>query len=240
MGAATYEQYVETFATACDLELITFDQYPVYQTGVEDSWYKSLDVVRDVSRRHNIPFWAFLLCCREQLRADPTLENIRLQGNIDIAYGAQCIQYFVWKATTGTDYAPIMENGEYKPVYYDCKEYNREMHNREFVFAGGDVWKVRHAGIGSYSHGEYLTPEDYPQAVADMTFGGDALISFVSNGGNEYIAVCNKSWEEKLPVDVTFAQNVLTIDREGEFALHAPGSKSFVIDEGDMLIIKWK
>ena len=240
MGAATYEQYVETFATVCNLEFITFDQYPVFTWGVEGSWYKSLDVVSSIARSHGIPFWAFLLCCREQQRAVPTLENIRLQGNIDIAYGAQCIQYFVWKNTTGTDYAPIMDNGEYKPVYYDCKEYNREMHNREFVFAGSDVWKIRHAGLGSYRHGIYLSPADYPEAISDIAIDGDALVSFVANNGSEYVAVCNKTWQEKLPVNITFAKSVFTIDREGAFAEHLPGAEPFVIDEGDMLVIKWK
>ncbi len=111
MGAATYDQYVEFFATYCNLEFITFDQYPVYNRGVEDCWYYSLDVVSSTAKRHGIPFWAFLLSCEEHSRAFPSLENIRLQGNMNLAYGAQCNQYFVWMATTGTDYAPIVRNG---------------------------------------------------------------------------------------------------------------------------------
>lgn len=240
LGALTYEDYVEFFATICNLEFITFDQYPVYEWGVEDNWFHSLDVVSSTAKRHNIPFWAFLLCCEEQLRAFPTLENIRLQGNIDIAYGAQCIQYFVWKNTSGTDYAPVMSNGEYKPVYYDCKEYNREMHNREFVFAGSYVHKVRHIGLNYYLHGECLTDTDLPEAISEITADGSALVSFVGNAGNEYVVICNKSWEEKLPVTVNFTREVYTIDREGEFAQHQPGTAGFTIDEGDMLVVKYR
>ena len=238
MGATTYEQYVECFATVCDLELITFDQYPIWSWGVEDGWYHSLNVISSTAKRHGIPFWSFILSCEEWYRAFPSVENIRLQGNINLAYGSQCNQYFVWRNTSGTNYAPLMSNGEYKPVYDDCKEYNREMHNREFVFAKSDVHKVRHIGNNYYLHGDCLTKDDLPEAISDISTDGCSLVSFVGNSGNEYVVICNKSWEEKLPVEVTFTREVYTIDREGEFALQQPGTASFLIDEGDMLVIK--
>lgn len=240
MGALTYESYVEYYAQTCALTFITFDQYPLWKQGIEDSWYKSLNVVYDVSHRHGIPFWAFIQSCREYSRVDPTLETIRLQGNINLAYGAQCNQYFVWKATSGTDYAPIMDDGTYKAVYDDCKEYDRELHNREFVFARSNVHKVRHTGYNYYLHGECLLKEDLPEAIEDITAGGSALVSFVGNSGNEYVVICNKTYLEKLPVEVTFARTVYTVDRDGRFTEHQPGKAGFTIDEGDMLVIKWR
>lgn len=54
------------------------------------------------------------------------------------------------------------------------------------------------------------------------------------------MVICNKSWQEKLPVDVTFTRNVYTIDRDGVFAVQQPGKSTFTIDEGDMLVIKWR
>ena len=240
MGAATYEEYVECFASVCDLEFITFDQYPLYVYGIEDCWYRSLNTVYDTAKRHGIPFWAFIQSCWEGGRVDPTLETIRLQGNMNLTYGAQCNQFFVWRATSGTNYAPIISNGEYKPVYDDCKEYNREMHNREFVFAGCDVHMVRHTGFNYYLHGQCLASEDLPEAISDITTYDSSAISFIGNSGNEYVVICNKAYDAKLPVSVTFTRDVYTIDREGEFALQTPGTKQFTIDEGDMLVIKWK
>lgn len=238
MAADTYEEYVEYFATTCDLELLTFDQYPVYESGVEHEWYHALEVVSSAARRHGIPFWAFLLCCREWYRAFPSLENMRLQGNMDLMYGAQCIQFFVWKATSGTDYAPILNDGTYKPVYYECKEYNRELHNREFIFAGSSVFKVRHIGHDYYLHGTHLDKSDLPEAIADITADGSVLVSFTGNAGNEYVLVCNKSWQEKRRVDIDFTREVYTIDREGVFSGHQPGRTSFTIDEGDFIAVK--
>lgn len=240
MGANSYEEYVEHFASVCDLEFITFDQYPVRLEGVENSWYHSLNVVRDAARRHGVPFWAFLLCSRLQGREDPTLENIRMQGNVNLAYGAQCNQFFVWKCLSDSDYAPIMGDGTYKPVYYDIQKYNHEVHSREFVFARGDVYKLRHIGHDYYLHGTYPETSDLPDAISGISTDGSAVVSFIRNSGNEYVVLCNKSWQEKISVYIGFTRAVYTIDREGEFSEQPPGETRFIIDEGDMLVIKWR
>ena len=253
MGAVTYEEYVNYFARICQLSFITFDQYPIFTWGVEDCWYNSLNIVYDVCHRYGIPFWAFIQSCREGGRVDPTLETMRLQGNINVAYGAQCNQYFVWVNTSGTGYAPFVANGyrlpdgtwvnpepHYTQAYEDCKAYDRELHNREFVFACGNVYKVRHTGRNYYLHGACLTKEDLPEAISDITTYGSSLVSFVGKSGNEYVVICNKTYLEKLPVEVEFTREVYTIDRDGAFTQQSPGKTSFTLDEGDMLIIKWR
>ena len=207
---------------------------------LEDSWYHSLNVIYDTAKRHNIPFWAFIQSCREYTRVDPTLETIRLQGNINLAYGAQCNQYFVWKATSGTDYAPIMNDGTYKPVYDDVKEYNRELRNREFVFSGCSVNAVRHLGTNYSIHGLGLDVALLPEAVSGIATDSSALVSFIENSGNEYVVICNKDYKTKLSAKVTFTREVYTIDREGAFTLQQPGETLFTIDEGDMLVVKWR
>ena len=240
MMALTYEDYVEYYATVCNLKFITFDHYPIFKSGVEHAWYRSLNVIYDTAKRHGIPFWAFAQSCREESRVDPTVETMRLQCNVNLAYGAQCNQFFVWKATSGTDYAPIMEDGSYTQAYDDCKTYLHEMHNRDFVFAGCDVRAVRHIGIDYYLHGTCLAATDYPDAISDISSPGSALVSFIGNNGNEYVVICNKAWNAKLPVNVTFTRDVYMIDRDGVFTAYQPGEASFTIDEGDMIVIKWK
>ena len=240
MGAVTYEAYVDYFARVCELEFITFDQYPVWLTGVEDGWYHSLDVVSSTAKKYGVPFWAFLLSSRLERREDPTLENMRLQGNINLAYGAQCNQFFVWKCLSDSNYAPIMPDGTYKEVYYDIKEYTREMRNREYVFAGGAVFNLRHIGSDYYLHGKHLDKSDLPEAIGNITADGSAVVSFIGNSGSEYVVICNKSWQEQLSVEIDFTRVVYTIDREGEFTEQQPGKTSFTIDEGDMMVIKLK
>lgn len=240
MGALTYEDYVEFFASVCDLQFITFDQYPIWKTGVEDSWYRSLNVIYDTAKRHGIPFWAFIQTCREYSRVDPSVETIRLQGNVNLAYGAQCNQLFVWKATSGTNYAPILQDGTWTQAYEDCKTYCTEIHNREYVFVDCDVRSVRHTGFDYYRHGTCLTAADYPEAISDISVEGSSLVSFIGNNGNEYVTICNKSYETKISAKVTFTRDVYTIDRNGVFTLQQPGEHEFTLDEADMLVIKWR
>ena len=50
----------------------------------------------------------------------------------------------------------------------------------------------------------------------------------------------NSSCTQKCTATVEFNSPVYTIDRNGEFAEHQPGKEKFVMDEGDMLVIKYR
>ena len=245
LGCATYEEYVERYAASCNPEFISFDQYPVYQEGITPTWHRSLKVVSDVARRRGVPFWGFLASCWIDLeentvkRARPTLENIRLQGNTVVAFGAQVLQYFVWRVYGGTSYAPLMRGGIYTQAYDDCSSYSTELQARSWIFAGGRVEKLRCSPLGS-SCLEPLTQDDLPQQIEQLFCGGDVTYSFVTNAGNEYLAIVNNSWQDKQTVEIEFSEMVYIIDRGGEFTEQPCGAASLTIDEGDMLVIKTK
>ena len=247
-----YRELVEAYTTRCKLKFITFDQYPVWITGVELSWRTSLNIIRDISRQHGIPFWAFTLCCREWQREDPTLENIRLQCNTNLAYGAQVNQYFVYHNTSGTNYAPLLSGWardasgnyvEYPTTYtsaYDyCKAYNTEMHNRGYVFAGSDVYKVCYT-FASAPGDVALVKSDLPPQISDFKTSDQMLVSFVENKGNQYLVAVNQSWQSPVTVDVSFTEMVYIIDHDGLFTEMQPGEARLTVEAGDMLVIKWK
>ena len=238
-GTETYEEYVERFATDCNLEFITFDQYPVYQGYIDRTWYMTLVTVSQTAARHNIPFWAFTLCCREQGRADPTLENIRLQCNTNLAFGAQVNQFFVYRATSGTNFAPIMSNGTYTAAYDYCKAYNQEMHNRGYVFADCNVKAVRNTYIVE-NWLERLSLNDLPPQIKSIYTSRQTLVSLVENKGNEYIAIVNSLWNQPQTVKVEVEDMIYSIDHDGVFAELQPGVAEFQIEGGDMIVLKVK
>ncbi len=239
-GVKDYEDYVEILVSELDLKFITFDQYPVYEGYLDPSWPRTWDIIFNTAKRHIIPVWAFTLCCCEWFREDPTLENIRLQCNINLAYGAQVNQFFVYRATSGTAFAPLMNDGSYTAAYDYCKDYCREMHNRGFVFADCNVRQLRkHCFYGTYVTD--FSDADLPPQIKALQIDGDAVVSFIENKGNEYVVVVNGSWQNHCTIDAEFAGIVYSIDHDGVFTEHQGGSKaSFDLEGGDMMVFKYR
>lgn len=254
LGTEDYFEYVERLVTELDLKFITFDQYPVFVSGIDKSWSRSLAAMYESSRRHNIPFWAFTLCCREHSRVDPTVENIRLQCNTNLAYGAQVNQFFVYRATSGTNFAPlvytrnadgsyVVVDGHLVPGYtaaYDyCKTYCTEMHNRGYVFSGCNVTKVRKCQVVD-AWNEHISVTDLPPQIKSIFTSRESVISFVENKGNEYLVVVNSlyNWTQEIAIELN--DMVYMIDHDGIFHELQPGVSRFSLEGGDMLVFKYR
>ncbi|MBO4417543.1 MAG: hypothetical protein J5801_05445 [Bacteroidales bacterium] len=243
LGTDFYRDYVDTYARDCGLSVLSYDCYPTMDYGVINWWYMCNEAVLATCRKYGIPFWGFAATCwidREgpnNMHAKPTLENVRLTVNTHLAYGAKAMQYFTIRDFGGTSWSPIM--GEAWTDAYDLlKEANLEMKNREAVFAGGEVVKTRFTHLTPFACLPLLK-EDLPAAIASLDTDLTALVSFVENGANRYIVVVNSSWTRKCNASVEFAAACSTIDRNGVVSQWSKGKTAFVIDEGDMLVIKY-
>ena len=219
---------------------------PDYPDGIVQYFYKCLEIVSSLTKQYGIPFWAFAASCwidetkqGGHLFAKPSVENLRLQVYTDLAYGAQVIEYFTIMQYGGTEFSPIMADGSWSGAYDILKTFNLEMQNRGFVFDGCSMKKVRHTNIMP-SWGEQLSDADLPDAIETLSTNQNALVSLLTNRGNEYVTVANKSLTDKMTLDVIFNDMVYTIDHDGVFAEQQPGLARFTLDEGDMLVIKYR
>ncbi len=251
MGARNYQEYIEKYIRDCKLKFLSYDFYPcrpeddpVYFDGIQSSWWECNEIVADLTKRYGIPWWGFAASCwidREQhLFAKPTVENLRLQVYCNLSYGAQVIQYFVILQYGGTDFAPIMVDGSWNEEAYGIlKDFNTELHRRGWMFDGSSMEKVRHTNAAP-AWTTRFTNADLPPEIASLSTNQDALVGFIDNLGNKYITVVNKSLKEKMTLDVIFNDMVYAIARDGIFCEQKPGPASFTVDEGDMLVIKYK
>ena len=249
LGVQNYQDYIEAFIRDCGVKFISYDMYPcrpdedpTYSDRLVPYWWKCNEIVASLTKQYGIPWWGFAASCwidREQhLFAKPTLENLRLQVYSNLAYGAQVIQYFTILQYGGTDYAPLMVDGTWSPAYDTLKEFNSELHRRGWVFDGCAMEKVRHTNLIPYWT-ERLSQADLPHEITSISTDQNALVAFISNRGNKYVTVANKSLKEKMTLDVIFGDMVYTIARDGIFTEQQPGPAQFIVDEGDMLVIKY-
>jgi hypothetical protein len=250
MGVATYYEYVEAFIRDCGVKFLSYDMYPCrpegdpdYPDGIVNYWWKCNEIVADLTKQYGIPWWSFAASCwinkEQHIFAKPTLENLRLQVYTNLAYGAQVIQYFVILQSSGTDYAPLMVDGSWTTAYDTLKEFNTELHRRGWVFDGCRMEKVRHTNAAPTWTTRFKNA-DLPSEIGSLSTDQEALVGFLDNKGNKYLTVANKSLKEKMRLDVVFNDMVYTIARDGIFVEQPSGPAQFTLDEGDMLVIKYR
>ncbi|MBR3743737.1 MAG: beta-galactosidase [Bacteroidales bacterium] len=244
LGTDYYTDYVRKMVEGTKMDIVSYDHYPVLIDGsVMNEWYRCLEANYQVGKENNIPVWLFVASCgmdyERPARQLPTMENLRLQVYTDLAYGAPVVQYFVYRSYSPLCVAPITHDGKYTYLYDLVKDFNAEVHRRGFVFAGGTVPKVRFTHLTPY----YCLPlisDDMPAEIPFVDTDKTALVSFVENGDNRYLVLVNSSCTEKFTAEVEFASMVYTIDRDGLFTEHQPGREKFVVDKGDILVIKYR
>ena len=246
LGASSYDQYVEVFASMMHLKQLSFDMYPALANGyMQSDWHYCLRTVSNAAKRYGKPFWAFAASCwinKEAVlieRAKPTVENILLQVYTDLAYGAQAIQYFTIQDYSGTDFAPIMRDGTWTEAYDILKEANLRMQKRAFIFKGGDVRHVRRIGAVA-TLDDILTPDDLPEGIDDIVAPVSATVSFIENDGNEYIVIINDLLVVDQQIAIYLNKPVYYIDSDANFTLYEAGAYGFLIPKGGMLAFKYR
>ena len=245
LGTDFYADYVERYAAECNLQLLSYDCYPAMAYGLLNWWYMCNEAVLATCLAHNIPFWAFAATCwidRESphnMHEKPSLENVRLQINTNLAYGAQVMQYFTIRDFGGTSWAPIMGDGRWTDAYDVLKAANLEMKCRQDIFAGCNVVKTRFTGPTPFAC-RPLVAADLPEAIASLESDRTALVSFIENGDARYVAIVNSTHKSKTAVLASFTAPVSIISRTGAVSECPAGKNALVIDEGDMLVIRYK
>lgn len=233
-----YKQYLKE-TSAIGLPFISFDFYPIRDSGVRDTWYSCLEDVRQESLRTGKPFWAFALCTPHVDYPQPTIETLRLQIYSDLAYGAQAIEYFTYwtpKPTDEWDFhdAPISLNGQRTHNYALVKRMNQELRNVLPLFDGAKIQSVKHMGrIPKGTTKLSRTPVNIQKLKVSGKQG--AIISTIQKDGHLYMMVVNKDYQGDLRLNLTAKEPVRMITKHlTETAVES----NYIIKGGDMLLFK--
>ena len=242
---SSYQEHVKLFIETVHPTLLSFDNYPVLENGnVRDAWWQNLEIISQAAKDAGIPFWAFTLSTAHHPYPVATMASMRLQLYTNLAYGAQCLQYFTyWCPVPGTwDFhdAPISVNGERTAVYDLVKAMNEEIQARAGVFVGCTMKKVYHFG-GDLPVGVMPLPAELPEPLKKLDTGGKGVIvSLLENGDYQYVMLVNRSHLEGFDYNIGFTKDVGQVYPDGSI-VNIPGrTAKRTLDKGDCAIFRLK
>ena len=235
-----YKQYLQQTSTI-GLPFISFDFYPIRESGIRDTWYSCLEDIRQESLHTNKPFWAFALCTPHLDYPQPTIEMLRLQVYSDLAYGAQAIEYFTYwtpKVTEEWDFhdGPISNDGHRTKNYALVKRMNQELHGLLPLFDKAEILSVNH--MLKIPEGTTKL-QQVPTNIKKLKVVGrqGALISTFKKDGHLFMAVVNKDYQSDMTLYISAKNNVTMLTKQ----LKGTAIKSsYKIGGGDMLLFKLK
>jgi hypothetical protein len=242
LGTPTYREHVERFMREVPVPYLSFDHYPVTKPGLRAEWYENLEVIADAARQAKKPFWAFALSVAHGPYPVATPAHLRLQVYSNLAYGAQCIQYFTYWTVRDPVWdfhdAPIDLEGRRTPVYDHVKQVNAEIRALSPVFLGAQVLRVGHTGPLSTGTRAYQ-PEP---PIREVMAADGAAVSPLENGGRRYLAIVNRSYEQPIPVGVTLDGTTAVSEFRKDGRTYPVPNRAFFarVPPGDIVILEWQ
>ncbi len=238
LGATTYQDYIDRFLLTVSVPLLSFDNYPTHMGIVQPDVFTNLEIVAAATRRAHKPFWGFYQATLFAANQPPrTLAELRCESFLNLAYGAQCIQaYTYWETFPDDRDAPIDKVGKRTPSYALVKQVNAEIRAWSRVFLGAQVLSVTHAGqhipIGTI-------PFTANGRLSHLDVGtGGAVVSFLNNGGRNFIALVNTDINSALKLKISFGDpsRMIELRTDGQDR-QIPGAE-FTIDPGNLLVFQ--
>lgn len=239
-GANTYPEYLRA-ASGMGLPQISFDFYPITKKGLRDNWFYTLGEIRKESLRTNKPFWGYVLSVPHNDYPQPTLAMLRLQTYVNLAYGAQAIEFFTYRTPTDKNYdfhdAPIGLDGKKTRTYTLVQSLNKELKSVVTLFYGAEIKDIGHlVKIPTGAKRLDATPVNIGKIVAK---GGEgALISTFENQGRTYMAVVNKDYKSSMTLTITTkSTSVVEITKSLQTAKM---KQRYTVAAGDIVIFRLK
>jgi hypothetical protein len=120
LGAASYEEYVETFVATCRPTALCYDNYSLLPgTELRPEYFTNLEAMRRAAVKHGLPFWNIILATAHFNYREPTAADFSFQVYTSLAYGARGIAYFTYFSPGHGNFrgAPVDQFGNKTPAW---------------------------------------------------------------------------------------------------------------------------
>ena len=221
LGTVNYYRYIQDYLKNVRTNIISFDNYSVTNNVVNDSWYKNLEYIAKVSDSLRRPFWGFILSTDvNNTYKTPTLESMKLQAFINLAYGAKGIQYFTYwtlldlSGAQKFEEAVIKRNGAKGMQFNNVYTVNRSVRKLSPIFLNSTRQGTAHVGTVPSGTTEFMKG---PEIFRQLMMSGNAVVSKFYNSlqKKNYFVVVNKDLQKNLLVNYSLSRSAVLIDSNG-------------------------
>ena len=239
IGTKSYKQYLKA-ASTIGLPQISFDFYPITKNGLRSTWFYNLEEIRKESLREKKPFWGYILTVPHEIYPTPTLAALRLQAFVNLAYGAQALQYFTYRTPKDKKYnfknALISLNGKKTTIYNLVKNFNKEINKTASLFYQSKIVSIGHLIDIPYGCKKAKVPINIKHLSVKGKKG--AIVSIFNKNSHIYMAIINKDYLNTLSLNIKIrSTNVTYINKD----LNTEKVRNaYTINAGDIAIFKLK
>ncbi len=257
-GTRDYKEYVDRFDQLFPAPYLSFDFYPVVDGGIHPRWYENMEFFAAKYRTEGRPFWAFALTTSYLAYSDdsprpglndflqlysayrpekvfvhdiPTLAELRLQVYVNLAYGAQGIEYWSFRGFG----APLDFQGRRTAVYDRVQTVSREMQNLSGVFLGARPVSVVHTGLDIPDKTSRPGPWPAPISLLE-TLGTGAVVSLLENRGSSFLVVVNRDFQKPMKLILKTDDTVKRVLKDGSLVPAREYASALEVDAGDAMI----
>lgn len=218
-GSKDYDDYLDQFVKQTHSTYVCYDHYTLMNDGsVRPSLYQNLEVMREFSLKHRIPFWNIVLSNTHLQYAEVTQGGLNLQVFATLAYGGRGISYFTYFAPIGDNIrnAPLDQFLNRTPTWDMIRLINLQIHK-----LGPTYLKLKSVNV--------FHNQDVPEGCRGMdsskhlseVSGGNFLIGeFVGPDNEPFVYIVNKDIRNSTGFHVKFKKEggvVQTSSFTGEF-----------------------
>ncbi len=257
-GTKDYREYVTVFDSIFPAPFLSFDFYPVVDGGIHPRWYENMEFYARNYQAKNRPFWAFALTTSYLAYSDdtppptlndfyqlyktyqpektfvhdvPTLAELRLQIFVNLAYGAQGIEYWSFRGYG----SPLDAQGKRTVIYDRLQKISNEIQNYSGVFLGAKVISVQQTGENIPSGTTRLSK--LPASVKLLeTVGEGAVVSLLENKGKSFLVLVNRDFKNALKLVIYTDEKVKKVMKDGTLINAAEFAAVTEIEPGDAAI----
>jgi len=257
-GTKDYKEYIGTFDNLFPAPYLSFDFYPVVDGTVHPRWYENMEFFANKYRNEGRPFWAFALTTSYLAYSNdsgqptlndffqlyktynpektfvhdiPTLAALRLQVNVNLAYGAQGIEYWSFRGFG----SPLDEQGKRTVVYDRLQKVSNEIQHLSGVFLGAKVISVSQTGLNIPNETTRLSQLPAPIKLLE-TVGEGAVVSVLENGGNTFLVIVNRDFKNSMKLIIYTDDTVKRVLKDGTIIPANEYANATEVEPGDMTV----